>query len=586
MSSFPGIREQGPALGQPSGGKILVVDDAPENVRLLKTFLTNEGYEVLTAQDGQEAVQCCQGALPDVIIMDVAMPKLNGYEATREIRRRHPTTWIPILFLSAHASEASQAQGLGAGGDDYLLKPVNLAILHEKIKAMRRIAESQARVARYAAELETGIEEARVEQEFAKHLMQRILQPKLDVADGVRQWIEPAEHFSGDAILTARGPGGELYIMLADAAGHGLAAAISVLPVIEAFYPLAEKGFSVGSIVRELNRKIRKLMPRERFIAAAVALVDRTEGSLQIWNGGLPEICFLNESGEVVRRWLSAHPPLGTETEEALQPQPEVFAWDDSGQLVMRTDGLEQAESATGVPFGADSVARTLANNPPAKRFDALVRAVHSHVGAGSARDDISLVVIDCPIAPSSAVPSRPMENVAAAHETTVASWHLSLRLEAAQLRSLDIVPLLMSWLDQLQLEERHRGTTFMVLAELVNNALDHGLLQLDSAVKQEPDGFERYLTLRAQRLAQLQSGSIELSVEHLIQDGTAYLRITVHDSGEGFAHQDFMGRLTTADTLPSGRGISLIKAIAGDLRFHGNGNQAVALLRLAPLSS
>lgn len=576
-----------PAADAPlAPGKILVVDDTPENVRLLQAFLSQEGYEVLVARDGLEAVQCCRGAPPDMIIMDVAMPRLNGYEATREIRRLHPDSWIPIIFLSAHGSEASQTKGLDAGGDDYLVKPVNLAILHEKIKAMRRVAESQARVARYAAQLESRIEEARADQEFAKHLMRHILQTKLDESDGVRQWIEPAENFSGDAILTARGPGGELYVMLADAAGHGLAAAISVLPVIEAFYRLAEKGYSVGSVVRELNRKIRKLMPRERFIAAVVAVVDPAQRSLQIWNGGLPAPCFLDAAGQVVRRWPATHPPLGTQTDDMLRAQPEVFSWQEAGQLLLHTDGLEEAEDAGGVPFSAERARRILCEQPPAARFDALVRAVRGHLGARSAHDDISLVVVDCPTAPAATVPGGSGHRAAAASGAIASAWRFSLRLEAELLRTLDIVPLLMGWLDQLQLAEQHRGVTFMVLAELVNNALDHGLLQLDSSVKQEPNGFERYLNLRTERLSRLESGSIDLAVEHLLREGTPCLEITVRDSGAGFAHHDFMQRLAGTGTAPSGRGIALVQAIAGDLHFRGSGNEAVALLRLPQAAS
>lgn len=568
----------------PSGGTILVADDTPENVRLLHTFLSREGYTVITAQDGEEAVRQCRGALPDVIIMDVAMPRLNGLEATRAIRQLYPDTWIPIIFLSAHASEASQAQGLDAGGDDYLVKPVNLAILHEKIKAMRRIAASQARVARYAARLEAAIDAEQADQEFAKHLMQRMLRTQLGVADGVRQWIAPAEHFSGDAILTARGPGGELYIMLADAAGHGLAAAISVLPMIETFYRLAEKGFSVSSIVRELNKKIRQLMPRERFIATTVLTMNCTERSLQIWNGGLPDVCFINDAGQIIRSWTSTHPPLGTETDDALRPQPEVFAWNGTGQLLLYTDGLEEATDASGAPFGIARIRQMVGAHPPAERFDSLVGAVRAHVGAGTAHDDISLITVDCPATTAASVPLHAGDNDTSGRHDADSSWRFSLRLEAAQLRRLDIVPLLIGWLDQLQLAEQHRGTAFMVLAELLNNALDHGLLHLDSRLKQEPDGFERYLILRAERLASLLSGSIELSVEYLILDNAPNLKITIHDSGEGFAHEELISQLDSGNTSPCGRGIPLVRAIAGDLSFKGNGNEATVLLRLPPL--
>lgn len=572
------------AASERPSARILIADDTPENLVMLASYLSRKGYDTLTARDGREAVDVCRAAAPDLIIMDAAMPGMDGYEATREIRRLYPDKWIPILFLSAYASNEHQTRGLDAGGDDYLTKPVNLALLGEKIKAMRRIAEAQARVARYASQLENAIEQARADQEFARHLLQHIIHKGLDLSDGVQQWVRPAEHFSGDVIVTARGPAGELYVLLADATGHGLAAAISVLPIIEAFYRLAEKGFSITSIVAELNRKTRQLMPRDRFIAAVVAVIDHGQRSLQIWNGGIPAACFLDDAGAVIRHWPSLHPPLGTLPDEVLDTAPRVFSWPCAGQLVIHTDGLAEAVDQNGAVFGGERIWRLLAAAPRDKRFDALIDAVQAHVGEGATHDDISLVMVACDglPAPDRAEEARAVPSVA----DSAASWHLSLGLEAGQLKTLDLVPLLMSWLDQLHLEEQHRRTTFVVLAELVNNAIDHGLLHLDSDIKHQPDGFERYIQLRTERLANLQSGTIDLSIAHIHQDGMPCLRIAVRDSGQGFAHEQLMQRLALPDTLPSGRGIMLVKSIAGDLRYEGSGNEAVAILRLPPLAA
>jgi CheY-like chemotaxis protein len=565
---------------RPSLGTILIADDKDENLLLLTSYLSRKGYATLSARNGQEAVRACQAAIPDLIIMDAAMPEMDGFEATREIRRLYPDKWIPILFLSAYDSNEHQARGLGAGGDDYLTKPVNLAILSEKIKAMRRIAEAQERVARYAAQLESAIEQARTEQEFAQHLLQRIIHKGLDVSDGVQQWVRAAEHFSGDVIVTARGPGGELYVLLADATGHGLAAAISVLPVIEAFYRLAEKGFSVASIVAELNRKTRELMPRDRFIAAAVALIDHGQRSLQIWNGGIPTARFLDDAGRTLRDWPSTHPPLGILAEGELDARPDVFSWPSAGQLVMHSDGLIEAVDQAGATFGSARVSQLLAGTGRDARFAAVVSAVQAHIGQGSTHDDISLVTVACPDDVPATARSAPDPSGSAA-ANGFSSWHLSLGLDAAQLRTLDVVPLLMSWLDQLHLNEQHRRTAFVVLAELVNNALDHGLLRLDSGIKQQPDGFERYIRLRTERLAHLESGSLRLSIAHLELDGAPCLKISVRDSGPGFAHEELLQQLGAAHTLPSGRGILLVKSIAAELRYEGAGNVAVALLRL-----
>ena len=558
-----------------------MADDKPENILLLKAYLTREGYEVVTANDGLEAVRSCQQGLPDLIIMDAAMPGMNGFEATREIRRLYPNQWIPILFLSAYASDENQARGLGAGGDDYLSKPVNLAILSEKIKAMRRIADMQTRIIDYAARLEDNIEQSHIDQNLAKHLLERIIRTDETAEHTVQSWVSPAANFSGDVVVTTRGPSGALYVMMVDATGHGLAAAISIIPVIEAFYRLTEKGFSVASIVRELNRKIHNLMPRDRFVAAAIASIDSAEHSIQLWNGGNPTVRFLNAAGAVLREWPSAHPPLGVLPNKDLQPVPEIYSWSEPGQLIMYTDGMIEAESPEKDVFGDDRVLRILTGNPPDRRFGALIEAVRSHIGNQAAMDDISLVAIECTDLPLP-LPAHDESDQPHVPVLDGPSWKVALTLNAQELKTLDIVPLLMGWLDNLHLEERHRGTAFIVLAELLNNAIDHGLLEMDSTLKHAPDGFERYMTLRAERLAALHAGAIDITIQHLFQHGAPRLLVNVRDSGPGFDYQYMLARAAMPDTAPFGRGIMLLRTLTPTLEYRGTGNEVSAVLDLS----
>ncbi len=574
----------GPVSGggpRPSLGRVLIADDQPESVLLLTTFLEVEGYEVVIARNGQEALHACQQWSPDLVIMDAAMPEMDGFEATREIRRLFPDRWIPIIFLSAYSSDENRKRGLEAGGDDYLAKPVNLSLLKEKLRAMRRIAAMQRELATYAGRLERSLHQAQSDQALAHHLVTHITNPASEDDQTLKRWVRPAAQFSGDVLADARGPGGERYLMMADAAGHGLAAAISVLPLVEAFQQLAQKGFSVASMVSELNRKARRLLPRDRFVAALLAAVDEENHSLQIWNGGLPEALFLDESGRILRSWPSRHVPLGVLAEEMLACLPEAFSWAVPGQLVVYTDGLIEAEDGEGQAFGLPRLRTLLCATPPGERFARVRQAVEAHLGLATVRDDISLAILDCPVGKpvQPAIPPAP----APLPQAVPGSWCMTLRLEAPQIRELDLVPLLMGWLDQLHLDGSYRGAVFTVLSELISNAIDHGLLALDSGIKHTPEGFERYMQLRAERLAHLDAGWIELGLRWHAEAGQCYLDISVADSGRGFAYQDFLQRPDAPNGLPSGRGILIVQAIARQLRYEGAGNRVVARLVCGP---
>jgi len=120
---------------------ILVVDDEPAITASLSYCLEQEGYEVISAGDGKEAVQKVMDHIPDLIISDVMMPEVDGYELCRRIRQYYRTRHIPFLFLSAKSTSESKLQGLELGCDDYITKPFDLT---ELITKVRRIIEQRA----------------------------------------------------------------------------------------------------------------------------------------------------------------------------------------------------------------------------------------------------------------------------------------------------------------------------------------------------------------------------------------------------------------------------------------------------------
>ena len=117
-----------------SNYQILVVDDLPDNVFLLQMLLEAEGYEVETAPDGSTALQKVKEIQPNLILLDVMMPDLSGFEVTRRIREDKAVSSIPIVLLTAH-DEASLSEGIEAGANEFLRKPLEYDRLLERVKA-------------------------------------------------------------------------------------------------------------------------------------------------------------------------------------------------------------------------------------------------------------------------------------------------------------------------------------------------------------------------------------------------------------------------------------------------------------------
>lgn len=113
--------------------RVLIVDDSPSQLLVLKRIVENLGHEVLTAEDGQQGVEAAKLHIPDLILMDVVMPNLNGFQATRTIAREKTTGHIPVILVTTKDQETDRVWGLRQGAKGYITKPVNEAQLIKAI---------------------------------------------------------------------------------------------------------------------------------------------------------------------------------------------------------------------------------------------------------------------------------------------------------------------------------------------------------------------------------------------------------------------------------------------------------------------
>lgn len=116
--------------------KILVVDDSPTERHVLVELLTSNNYKVITAESGEEGIEKAKAELPDLILMDVVMPGLNGYQATRTLTRDDKTKHIPVIVCTSKSQETDKIWGLRQGAQDYMSKPINADELLAKIAAL------------------------------------------------------------------------------------------------------------------------------------------------------------------------------------------------------------------------------------------------------------------------------------------------------------------------------------------------------------------------------------------------------------------------------------------------------------------
>jgi two-component system, HptB-dependent secretion and biofilm response regulator len=559
---------------------VLVVDDAPANRKLMSVMLKKMGYSVLLAEDGVQALAFCENSLPDLVLMDVQMPTMNGIEVVREMRQRYQA-WFPILFLSAQTANQDVVEGLRAGGDDYLFKPVQYEILKAKMHIFHVRLEQNNRLLDYKERIEEEADTARIfiEQFTA---LGKISDPC------VRFLLKPAEHFSGDMIAFARTQDGCLHALLADSAGHGLTAALAVIPITHPFYQMTAKGFDIVSILNELNGRVRDYLPLPRFVATAVLSINPDTGVIQVWNGGLPPVLVMNEDGgTVLHSFKSRQLPLGVLSGAEFDTSLEYYNLPgEHAKVLMCTDGATEIRTADGQMLGQSGFLRHAMQARPAELFDRLVETIEGQLADSPPSDDIALIAIDCPAAEITEpripqVKKADAEIAACTHSESMASmWDFSLLLKAEQLKRLDVVPFLLGIVRQIE-DGQADSKLFLVLSELFNNALDHGVLKLDSMLKNQPDGMELYFSQRAKRIAELETGQIALRLEKLSGDACSYLKISLSDSGDGFDFPHVLKCDMAANQQRHGRGIGLLLGICDSLQYSGNGSDVIAYLKV-----
>jgi diguanylate cyclase (GGDEF)-like protein len=133
--------------------KILVVDDSRTIRASLAALLTRMGHQVIDAENGEHALEVYARERPDLLLVDVMMPVLDGYEAAKRLRREHPEDWVPIIFLSSMEADQDLDRAIEAGGDDYLVKPVSFVVLNAKIRALHRLESMRRKLMGLTSEL-------------------------------------------------------------------------------------------------------------------------------------------------------------------------------------------------------------------------------------------------------------------------------------------------------------------------------------------------------------------------------------------------------------------------------------------------
>ncbi|MDH5472162.1 MAG: fused response regulator/phosphatase [Gammaproteobacteria bacterium] len=379
---------------------ILVVDDYKMNRELLVSYLGRKGHNAIEADSGKAALSACHHSVPDLILMDIMMPGLNGYETVRAIRELEKEIRIPIIFVSAIKAEDGMTEAINAGGDDYISKPVNFDILDAKINAHGRVLEINTRLNKAIQDLRRYNNQLYEEQQIVDHIFSHALKNSCFDSRFITYKNRCCEQFDGDVIIAERSPSGGLYVMVGDFTGHGLHAAIGALPVCQTFFAMASKGLSLQAIVAEINNNLKMLFPSNMFMCASIIYMDQDAKQLQFWVGGMPAAVLHNRLTGEVRTVTSQHMPLGILKEDEFDDAVINVNLSSSEVLYLCSDGIVETRDQDNNEYGIDRLIRKITDKP-SNIFETVFDDVDLFRGDIKQEDDMTMVEILCEKLPS-----------------------------------------------------------------------------------------------------------------------------------------------------------------------------------------
>ena len=502
---------------------ILVVDDHESNRNMLRQLLQIKGYQVIEAFDGRHAVELFKQEQPDLILMDIMMPVMDGHESAREIKSICGDEYVPIIFITALSTDESLTKTLDAGGDDFVGKPFSFDVIQSKITAHLRIRKLTQQLAEQNAYIKH--ENVLINHFFENALKQSFLDERY-----IRYLTSPLSAFNGDIILSERGPLGGLYLILGDFTGHGLAASLGTLPLSQIFFKMARSGASVSKIVSEINTQLKDILPIGMFFAANILHLDPSGSFITIWTGGLMEGFHFDAKGKEKSPIPSNNPPLGVLPEDMFKSNPRVIPVDKGDQIYFYSDGVIELRNANDEMFG-DKRLHNVLKSQNSNRIEAIINSLKDFSGECEQTDDITIVELTCA--------AIPPDNKWASENHPPVPFQFNIEFDEQMISKQEPIQLLTQIINTQPILKRHCGRIQTLLTELYNNAVEFSLLGLDAAMKADNEMISQYSQLKDSALKQLQDARIQVKLSIEYPDDKPRLRLTLQDNGQGIKQED-----------------------------------------------
>ena len=371
--------------------RVLIVDDVKANVDVLVQALSGE-YKLSVALGGQQAIDAVTRTAPDLVLLDIVMPDIDGYEVCRRLRGAEATRELPIMFLSALEDVKDKTLGFEVGGNDYLTKPFEVLEVKARVRSLLK-AKAYADAVKAAAERDLRI---------AREIQMGLLPANLPAVIGgtgldVHAILEPARQVGGDLYEVLRLGADRVLVAVGDVSGKGIPAALFMAVTMTLLRSLAREGHAPEEILRRLNDELLEQNPRGMFVTLQCLLFDLAARTVTCASAGHHAAIRVTPAGTAEPVFTSSGRVL------ALMPAhkiaSETIDLRNGETLVLFTDGVNEAFNESDEAFGDDGLIAQLqatAGSSAQETSLGVLEAVRRHAAGAKQSDDITVMSVRC----------------------------------------------------------------------------------------------------------------------------------------------------------------------------------------------
>jgi phosphoserine phosphatase RsbU/P len=390
---------------------ILVVDDTPANLQVLTGMLKGRGYKVRPVPSGKLALAAASKDPPDLILLDINMPDMNGYEVCQRLKSDEMLRTIPVIFISALTDQLDKVKAFATGGVDYITKPFQLEELQARVETHVQLRRLQVELEE--ANIRLGLINDRMSRDLkaAAKIQASFMPSETTRIPGLAcAWIyQPCDELAGDGLQIIPFGDGKVGLYVLDVSGHGVASALLSVTLSRLLSPPtdpssiltrgAESGnrpeiVSPAEVAAHLNRLFPIDAATEQLTTMVYGILDVATGQYRYISAGHPGPIHLPSGGEPMILQSEGF-PIGL-TNEVYEERDVQLATGD--RLYIYSDGIPEAMNAAGTEFGSDRLLdaiRAGKSRSLQESVSRLVNEVTEWHGAKKLQDDISILAVE-----------------------------------------------------------------------------------------------------------------------------------------------------------------------------------------------